>query len=287
MTGRDRGANRPGHRHPRARKRFGQHYLVDSAVLREIADLVEPSPEDLVLEVGPGRGALTRPLLERLDRLVAVEIDRDLVAYLRRSLDHPKLRLLEGDVLALDFDRLLADEGRRSLFVVGNLPYNITAPVLFRLRSQARIVRRAILTLQKEVAERLVASAGTKAYSRLTVLLGQCARIEIRRHIASTAFRPRPQVESAVVDLQFVGDRVPVADLRAFEVLVRTAFAQRRKMLRNALQSLPDAHGGVRAPTAVETAARAAEVDLSQRAEDLSIGQFARLAAELARVTTP
>lgn len=267
---------------PRPRKRFGQHFLVDSAILCGIADLIVPSPGDLVLEVGPGRGALTGPLLERLDRLAAVEIDRDLVAYLQRHRAHPNLRLIEGDVLGLDLDRLLAEEGRRTLIVVGNLPYNITAPVLFWLREHARVVRRAVLTLQREVAERLVSPPSTKAYSRLTVLLGQCAQIEIRRLIPSTAFRPIPQVESAVVDLQFVGDRVPIADRRAFETLVKTAFAQRRKMLRNALQSVPTGQGGVYPLTAIETAARAAEVDLHLRAENLSIPQFARFAAALA-----
>ena len=264
----------------RPRRRFGQHFLVDGGVLQDIAARVQPTPEDLVLEIGPGRGALTAPLRARVERLVAVEIDRDLCAHLRERFLEPGLRVIEGDFLRLDLRQLLEEEGRSTLFVVSNLPYNITAPVLFRLREHADLVRRAVLTLQKEVAERLVAPAGTRTYSQLTVFLGQCARISLARLIPSTAFRPRPKVDSAVIDVEFQPGRIPVDDMRVFELVVKAAFSQRRKMLRNAWKSLsaPDGGGTIPAPD-LENMAAAADVDLTQRAEVLSIGQFARFAS--------
>lgn len=263
----------------RPRKRFGQHFLIDAGARAAIADLVRPDPGDLVVEIGPGRGALTVPLLERLERLVAVEIDRRLAARLRARYPDPPLRLIEGDVLRLDLAALPCEEGRRNLFVVGNLPYDITAPVLFRLREHAGTVRRAVLTLQKEVAERLVASPGSRRYGRLTVMLSQCARVDLARQIPPTAFRPVPRVDSAVVDIHFLPGRVAVVDLRRFEQLVKTAFAQRRKMLRNALRSLPAAgpREGPIEPEALGALADQAGIDLTRRAEDLAVEEYARL----------
>lgn len=261
------------------RKRFGQHFLIDAGAREAIADLVRPEPGDLVLEIGPGRGELTVPLLERLDRLVAVEIDRRLASRLRDRHADPPLRLIEGDVLRLDLAALPGEEGRRTLFVVGNLPYDITAPLLFRLREHAGAVRRAVLTLQKEVAERLVASPGSRRYGRLTVMLGQCAKIDLVRRIPPTAFRPVPRVDSAVVDIRFVPGRVAVIDLGRFEQLVKAAFAQRRKMLRNALLALPapgPQGGPIRAGDLAALADRAG-IDLTRRAEDLAVEEFARL----------
>ena len=272
-------SRRPGP--PRARKRFGQHFLADAEALAHIADLVRPAPGDLVLEVGPGRGALTGPLLDRLEHLVAIEIDRDLIAYLRERFSPPTLQLIEGDILDLDIQRLLSEAARQTLFVVGNLPYNITAPVLFRLRDHAHLVSRAVLTLQKEVAQRLVASAGTRQYSQLTVLLTQCARMQIRRQIPSTSFRPQPKVDSAVVDVHFEPCRVDVGELRRFEQIVRSAFGQRRKMLRNALLALPspDGDGSIDRETLSRLAAEAG-IDLTRRAEELTVQEFARLSHE-------
>ncbi|HIG18003.1 MAG TPA: ribosomal RNA small subunit methyltransferase A, partial [Candidatus Handelsmanbacteria bacterium] len=242
-------------------------------MLTDIAARVEPTPEDLVLEIGPGRGALTAPLRQRVEGLVAIEIDRDLCAHLRQRFADPPLRVLEGDVLRLDLQQLLEEEGRSTLFVVSNLPYNITAPVLFRLREHAGLVRRAVLTVQKEVAERLVSESGNRAYSQLTVFLGQCARIRLARLIPSTAFKPQPKVDSAVIDVEFLPNHVPVDDMRVFELVVKVAFSQRRKMLRNALKSLPFAEaGGTIASQDLERMAEAADIDLTHRAEDLSIG---------------
>ena len=263
----------------RPRKGFGQHFLIDAEARAAIADLVQPGPEDVVLEIGPGRGALTAPLLDRLERLVAVEIDRGLAGHLRARFPDPPLRLIEGDVLRLDLAALPCEEGRRNLFVVGNLPYDITAPVLFRLRELAGTVRRAVLTLQKEVAQRLVASPGSRRYGQLTVMLSQCARIDLAREIPPTAFRPVPRVDSAVVDIHFVPDRVAVVDLRRFEQIVKTAFAQRRKMLRNALMTLrwPPPQDGPMGPAALAALAERARIDLTRRAENLTVEDYARL----------
>ena len=270
---------RPPETRPRPRKRFGQHFLVDAESRAAIADLVRPAPDDLVLEIGPGRGAITAPLLERLDRLVAVEIDRRLASHLRSRFADPPLRLIEGDILRLDLTALPGEEGRRNLFVVGNLPYDITAPVLFRLREYAGLVRRAVLTLQKEVAERLVADPGSRRYGRLTVMLNQCARIDLARQIPPTAFRPVPRVDSAVVDIEFMPGRVSVVDMGRFEQIVKAAFAQRRKMLRNALAALPSPgpEGGLIPPDRLADLAGLAGIDLTRRAENLSVHDYARL----------
>ncbi len=227
------------------------------------------------MEIGPGRGALTRPLLSRLDRLVAIEIDRDLVAHLQQDLSDPRLHLIEGDVLSVDFETLATAEQVKRLIVVGNLPYNISAPVLFKLRDHAHLIRRAVLTLQREVAERLVATPGGRQYSLVTVLLGQCAEIEIHQTLPPGAFRPVPKVESAVIEIRFEPQRVPVENIALFERIVRSAFGQRRKMLRNSLQSL--AQSLKSKGLSLDQVADEAQIDLTQRAENLSVAQFAML----------
>lgn len=257
---------------PRPRKRFGQHFLADQSIAERIVALVQPLPGDLVLEIGPGRGALTQRLAARVGRLVAVEIDRDLVAYLRQRLAGPDFRLIEGDVLDLDLGQLLREEGRERLLVVGNLPYNITAPLLFGLLEQADQVRTAILMVQQEVARRLAARPGTKDYSLLTVLLSLRAQVHTRIQVAPGAFRPVPQVYSTVVEVQFEPARYPVRDERIFGRLVRTAFGQRRKMLRNSLLGLC---AGQREE--LEERAAAAGIDPSRRPETLSLKEFGRL----------
>lgn len=257
---------------PRPRKRFGQHFLADQNIAERIVALVQPLPGDLVLEIGPGRGALTQRLAARGGRLVAVEIDRDLAAYLRQRLAGPDFRLIEGDVLDLDLAQLLREEGRERLLVVGNLPYNITAPLLFGLLEQADQVRAAVLMVQQEVARRLAARPGTKDYSLLTVLLSLRAQVHTRIQVAPGAFRPVPQIHSTVVEVQFEPARYPVQDERIFGRLVRSAFGQRRKMLRNSLLGLCD---GQREE--LEQLAAAAGIDLSRRPETLSLEEFGRL----------
>ncbi|MFH1569153.1 MAG: 16S rRNA (adenine(1518)-N(6)/adenine(1519)-N(6))-dimethyltransferase RsmA [Gemmatimonadota bacterium] len=265
---------------PRPRKRFGQHFLADRGAIAGIVDLVQPGPGDLVVEVGPGRGALTHPLAARLDRLVAVEIDRDLAAHLRGEIPGPGFRLVEGDILTVDLGALLSEEGRQRLIVVGNLPYNITAPVLFHMLDHAAIVDRAIFTLQREVARRLVAAPGSREYGLVTVMLRQRARARICLDIHRSAFRPVPKVDSAVVEIRFGTDDGAVRDQATFEQVARAAFQQRRKMLRNALKTLPAAQ-----QAGIQALEERAGVDLSRRAETLSLAEFVRLADAAAELT--
>ena len=271
-----------GRRPHRPRKRFGQHFLTDDLILSGIAELVNPTPGDVVLEVGPGAGALTHHLLQGLERLVAVEIDRDLLAELsRRFSADPRLRLLEGDVLQLDLHTLLQEEDKQYFVVVGNIPYNITAPLLFRLIEHFDIVSKAVLTVQKEVAQRLVSKPGSRDYGLLSVLLGTRAQVELRMDVDRSRFRPSPRVDSAVIEIDIA--RAPVVcihDPRSFERLVRAAFSQRRKMLRNSLKALFTSTEAV-AHEWIDTAAESAGIDLSRRAETLSIQEFATFSNNL------
>jgi 16S rRNA (adenine1518-N6/adenine1519-N6)-dimethyltransferase len=260
------------HRIPRARKRFGQHFLKDARIIEQIVQWVQPDDNELVLEVGPGRGALTRSLCRNLDRLVAVEIDRDLVAALGQDLSGQGLHLIEGDVLDLDLGQLLESEGKAKVFIIGNLPYNITAPLLFRLLKEADRIGRAIVMVQREVARRLVARPGNKDYGLLAVLLGMRAIIESRLEVQNTAFTPVPKVHSTVVELRFREQPLyPVLDESCFNRLVRMAFSQRRKMMHNSLAGWwPDEHGQERLVAAATTAG----IDLRRRPETLSIEEF-------------
>lgn len=273
----------PPSRLPRPRKRFGQHFLVDRGVAGRILELVQPLPGDVVFEVGPGRGALTGMLAAALPRLVAVEIDRDLAADLRRRIPPPGLRLIEGDVLKVDLAKVLEEEGGEQLLVVGNLPYNITAPMLFHLLHHADRVREAILMVQREVAARLTATPGSRAYGLVTVLLGMRAQVEQRLLVQRGAFRPVPRVDSAVVSVRFCPqDRVAVRDRAGFERLVRAAFGQRRKMLRNTvLTAVP----GLARPD-LEVVSDRAGLDLTRRPETLELAEFARLSDTLTELGT-
>lgn len=263
----------------RARKRYGQHYLVDSRVAERIAALVQIAPSEVVLEVGPGTGALTAPLIRRLGRIVAVEIDGYLVSRLRERFGPEHLRLVEGDVLRLDLEALCVDEHATRLSIAGNLPYNITGPLLFRLLEQRRSIGRAVLMVQREVARRLVAGPGSREYGRLTVLLGLYAEIRMAMEVPPRAFRPVPRVDSAVVECQFREQpRCPVADEGVFRQVVHMAFGQRRKMLRNSLARMLTSSERPQLPGIAQRAG----IDLAQRPEQLSVTQFARLSDEFA-----
>jgi len=263
----------------RPRKRFGQHFLADRGVVRRIVALVEPEVGEVVLEIGPGRGALTGSLVAALPRLVAVEIDRDLAAALKDRFAEPNLRLIEGDILQFDMGEILREERGECLLLVGNLPYNITAPLLFRMLEMAGQISRAILMVQREVARRLIALPGSKEYGLTTVLLAMHAEIEVRLEVGRRSFRPAPRVDSSVIEVRFSAScRRPVRDEALFGRLVRTAFGQRRKMLRNSLLGLMES--GER--EALDGVAERAEVELTRRPESLSLEEFARLADELA-----
>jgi 16S rRNA (adenine1518-N6/adenine1519-N6)-dimethyltransferase len=257
---------------PRARKRFGQHFLEPAWVARLIAAL-QASPEDTFLEIGPGRGALTKPLAPLVRRLVAVEIDRDLAAALPPLLP-ANVRIVEADFLEVDLAALLAEE-RQPVRVVGNLPYNVSSPILFKLlhaAAQGRVLRDAVLMLQKEVADRLVAKPGGADYGVLAIQVALLADVERLLTLPPGAFRPPPKVTSAVVRLRFRAPAAEIGDPDAFERIVRGVFLQRRKTLANALK--PVAHTFGR--DAAEVLAQSG-LDPTRRPETLSVEDFARL----------
>ncbi len=213
------------------RKRFGQHFLTDAAVLRAIADAVAPRAGDRIVEIGPGLGALTAALLDRTARIEAIEIDRDLVARLRRRWAEDRLVVHEADALSFDFAALAA--GAR-LRLVGNLPYNISSPLLIALLDCRDVIVDAHFMLQKEVVDRIVAAHGGSDYGRLGVMMQAFHRVERLFDVPPEAFDPPPRVDSSVVRLR--PRTVPAArDVRALERLLAVAFAQRRKMLRGTL----------------------------------------------------
>jgi 16S rRNA (adenine1518-N6/adenine1519-N6)-dimethyltransferase len=256
----------------RAKKRFGQHFL-ESAWVNKLINAVAPSADDTFLEIGPGRGALTKVLADRVRRIVAVEIDRDLAAALPDSVpDH--VRIVEGDFLNVDLDRVLAGEDV-PLRVIGNLPYNVASPILFALLDAADEGRRfsdATLMLQKEVADRLVATPGTSDYGALAIQVSLMADAERILTLPPGAFRPPPKVTSAVVRLRFRSPAADVGSRATFERVVRGVFLQRRKTLLNALKPVADSFNR----SAAEVIERAG-VDPSKRPETLTLEEMARL----------
>ena len=249
-----------------ARKRFGQNFLIDQQVIADIVHAVAPKRSDCVVEIGPGLGALTDPLLQRLDRLHVVEIDRDIVARLQKRYPADRLAIHAGDALSFDFASL-AEDGTR-LHVVGNLPYNISTPLLFHLASYAEQVYDMHFMLQKEVVERMVAEPGTSDYGRLSVMLQYRFYMDWLLDVPPECFEPAPKVDSAVVRLiPRPATELLASDEAKFAAVVAAAFAQRRKMLRNNLKGILDDAGfsalGI-APTS--------------RAEDLAVDTYVRIA---------
>jgi 16S rRNA (adenine1518-N6/adenine1519-N6)-dimethyltransferase len=213
------------------RKRFGQHFLTDGSVIAAIVSAINPQPGQRLLEIGPGLGALTAWLLDRTEHLEAVEIDRDLVARLRRRWPEPRLTVHEGDALAFDFSALA---GADRLRLVGNLPYNISSPLLIGLLSHRHVIQDQHFMLQKEVVDRIVASHGGSDYGRLGVMLQAFHHTELLFDVPPEAFDPPPRVDSAVVRL-IPREQALTQDLGSLERLMAVAFAQRRKMLRGTL----------------------------------------------------
>jgi 16S rRNA (adenine1518-N6/adenine1519-N6)-dimethyltransferase len=255
-----------------ARKRFGQHFL-EPAWVAKLVNALDAAPTDTFLEIGPGRGALTEPLADRVKRIVAVEIDRDLAASLA-SETRANVRVVAADFLDVDLKELLSEEPR-PIRVVGNLPYNVSSPILFRLLSahdEGRCFSDATLMLQREVANRLIASPGTKEYGALAIQVAQHADVTRVLTLPPGAFRPPPKVTSAVVRLRFRKAAVDVGDGRAFETLVRGMFLQRRKTLANALKPVA-ASMGASAPQMLQAAA----IDGRRRPETLTLEEIARL----------
>ena len=253
-----------------ARKRFGQNFLVDQQVISDIVSAVAPKRDDCVVEIGPGLGALTDPLLQRLDHLHVVEIDRDIIARLRPRYSPAKLTIHPGDALDLDFSSLVDQSGRK-LHVVGNLPYNISTPLLFHLARFADCVYDMHFMLQKEVVERMVAEPGSSDFGRLSVMLQYRFVMDWLLDVPPECFSPAPKVDSAVVRLiPRPPEELSAKDEARFAAVVSAAFGQRRKMLRNNLKGILGDDGfaalGI-APTA--------------RAEELSVADYLRIANSL------
>lgn len=256
---------------PPARKRFGQHFL-EPAWVTKLISAVAPTTDQTFLEIGPGRGALTEPLSARAARVIAVDIDRDLSARLSARL--PGVRVVCQDFLAGDLRALLEGEPR-PLRVIGNLPYNVASPILFRLLEAAdagRVFQDATVMLQHEVANRILAQPGSREYGALALQIGLHADVERVLSLPPGAFRPPPKVRSAVIRLRFREPTADVGDHRAFERLVRGIFEQPRKTLLNALRPVADS----RNRSASEVLALAG-VDGSKRPGALSLEEMARL----------
>ena len=253
------------------RRALGQHFLRDQATARAIVDLVAPTERDLVVEIGPGDGALTGLLAGRAGRVIALEIDRALSAALRARL--PGVEVLDEDARSWNYAGLAAQAGGRVL-ILGNLPYSVGKPILVALIEARAAIQEMALMLQREVAERIAAPPGGKSYGSLSVFTQLHCDVRLALRVPPGAFRPPPKVDSAVLHLRVLREpRVPLADPRRFESVVRAAFAQRRKMLANALGA------GLGLPLdVVRRAAAAAGVDPTRRAETLSLSEFAALA---------
>jgi 16S rRNA (adenine1518-N6/adenine1519-N6)-dimethyltransferase len=246
------------------RKRFGQHFLTDTSVLDAIVQAIEPKPGQALIEIGPGLGALTLPLLQRCERLTVVELDRDLAARLRRN---AALDVIEADVLTVDFVAMAAQRGAR-LRIVGNLPYNISTPILFHLLGAAAQIDDQHFMLQKEVVQRMAAGPGSKAYGRLSVMLQWRYHVEDLFDVPPEAFEPPPRVDSAVVRMTPWPEPAALA-FDTLETLVATAFSQRRKLLRHTLGRWLDERGFN------------GSFDVQRRAEEVPVAEYVALAQAL------
>jgi 16S rRNA (adenine1518-N6/adenine1519-N6)-dimethyltransferase len=262
---------------PRPKKRFGQHFLISSSVLNGIVRLAELSPEDIVVEIGAGTGTLTEALASRVGRLLALELDRDLIGPLRqRFADRPQVEIVHADALTIDFDQLPT-----SFKVVANLPYGTAVAILMRLLKQRSRWRCAVIMLQREVAERLYARPSTKAYGSLTLLTQWYATVEKGFHVRPSAFSPPPQVISTVVRLlPRLTPPVAVLDDDHLFRIIHAAFAQRRKTLTNALRH---AFQSIE-PAILRQTLEASGITPSRRGETLTLAEFARLSDALQRV---
>jgi len=249
----------------RARKRFGQNFLHDQTVIQRIVDTINPQENDHIIEIGPGKGALTSPILNRVEKLNVIEIDKDLSAALRANfVDDKRLTIHETDALNLDFNSF----DHTDLRIVGNLPYNISTPILFHLLKYRDRIKDMTFMLQKEVVDRICAISGNKQYGRLSIMLQYYCDVESLFVVKSGAFTPSPKVDSAIVKLiPFPQPRYELSDHESFKIIVRESFSQRRKTIRNALKNYLD-----------ETAIRNAGIAPEIRAEKLEVSDFVALA---------
>ena len=248
-----------------ARKRFGQHFLTDGAVIDQIVQAIAPQPGDAMVEIGPGLAAMTQPLVERLGHLNVIELDRDLAL---RLLQHPQLSVTEADVLNVDFTALATSLQTQQLRVVGNLPYNISTPILFHLLDHVAVVKDQHFMLQKEVVERMVAAPSTANYGRLSVMLQWRYDMEMVLLVGPQAFDPPPRVDSAVVRMTPWPQPADV-QLKLLSELVQVAFSQRRKLLRHTLGQW------------LEARAFSGVFDVKRRAEEVAVAEYVALAQAL------
>ncbi|WKD49447.1 16S rRNA (adenine(1518)-N(6)/adenine(1519)-N(6))-dimethyltransferase RsmA [Microbulbifer spongiae] len=250
----------------KARKRFGQNFLIDETIIERIVRAIAPRASDRLVEIGPGQGAITELLLQHCPSLTAVELDRDLVPLLQfKFREYPQFQVIEQDALKFDFGSIAAQSALR---IVGNLPYNISTPLLFHLLSFKGKVQDMHFMLQKEVVDRLSATPGTKSYGRLSVMAQYHCRVQGLFPVPARSFRPAPKVESAIVRLTpHSPPSCSAKDERLLGQIVNTAFQQRRKTLRNALK-----------PLFPELEPESVPLDMSRRPETLSVGDFVQLA---------
>jgi 16S rRNA (adenine1518-N6/adenine1519-N6)-dimethyltransferase len=248
-----------------ARKRFGQNFLTDKQVLSDIIDAIAPRQGETVVEIGPGLAAMTALLLKQLDHMHVVELDRDLVTRLEKAYPRERLTVHSGDALKFDFGAIPVAEGQK-LRVVGNLPYNISSPLLFHLADFAHLIEDQHFMLQKEVVERMVAEPGSKTYGRLSVMLQWRYDMSLMFIVPPTAFDPPPQVESAIVRMVPVKQQLP-CDGKRLEAVVAKAFSQRRKVIRNCVAGM-----------FTEAQLVEAGIDPSVRPEAVSLAQYVALA---------
>jgi len=246
----------------KARKRFGQNFLIDHGIICDIVRAVHPQKNDLIVEIGPGKGAITQLLADSCDNLSVIELDRDLVPWLKVKFEkHPNFKLFQADALQFDFAQLITHN--QSLRIVGNLPYNISTPLIFHLLSYSTQVRDMHFMLQKEVVKRMAAQAGDSAYGRLGIMVQYYCAVENLFEVPPTSFDPAPKVDSAIVRLVPYEELPhPAVNIKTLENLVNVAFQQRRKTLRNALKQLLEPEIIEQLP--IDTSARAEEITLSE-----------------------
>lgn len=253
-----------------ARKRFGQNFLVDHNIIDKIVAAIAPAPDQNLIEIGPGQGAITEPILAKCPQLNVVELDRDLIPLLEQKfLEYPDFHIHQGDALKTDFSQFYHKD--QPLRIIGNLPYNISTPLLFHLLNFSDLIRDMYFMLQKEVVDRMAAVPGDKNYGRLSVMIQYRCQVQPLFRVPPTAFKPAPKVESAIVQLiPYAKPPYPADDLQLLSRLVRASFQQRRKTMRNTLKHM------------LKTEQLALlDLDLTLRPENLNVEDFVKLSNQI------
>ena len=246
----------------KAKKRFGQNFLIDAQIIARIVATIAPNKKDNIIEIGPGKGALTEPLLERLNTMKVIEIDQDLINLLK-SKNHQKLVIIEADALKFDFGRL-----QEKARIIGNLPYNISSPLLFHLLNHRDKIIDMTFMLQKEVVDRIIAPHGNKIYGRISVMIQAFFEVDLMFSVPKESFNPQPKIESAIIYLKPRKDEL-LKESSLLEKIVKAAFSHRRKTLKNCLKSIIEQEQ--------------TNIDLSRRAEMLSVNEFINLTKDYAK----